>query len=360
MDLPDNPFKRALAEGRPADRSLVHPEQPRRRRGGGRLGLRLAAARHRALAQRARHGALAAAGRRRLPDPRRWCGRAWNDMVHDQAPARHRARSRCSSPTCRTPRRRGRRWPTPATRPKASAGVAGVTRAIALRPHRRTTPGGPTRSSACWCRWRRARRSTTSRRSPRSSGVDGIFVGPADLAADMGHVGEHGHPEVQAAIEDAITRIRRAGKAPGHPVCRRGPAAALPGAGGAVRGGRGRRGHPGPPDRGPGRPIPDLLDRHPVVACPRNPGYAWVADGRARRPRSARRGPPRSPLRGDAGTAAGGRICRRAQGRARRRPRRGRGGAAARARVPAAGGAAPVGCRPAASRSSRSTACRSW
>ncbi len=47
------------------------------------------------------------------------------------------------------------------------------------------------------------------------SGVDGIFVGPADLAADMGHVGEPGHPEVQAAIEDAITRIRRAGKAPG-------------------------------------------------------------------------------------------------------------------------------------------------
>jgi 4-hydroxy-2-oxoheptanedioate aldolase len=47
------------------------------------------------------------------------------------------------------------------------------------------------------------------------SGVDGIFVGPADLAADMGHAGEPGHPEVQAAIEEAITRIRRAGKAPG-------------------------------------------------------------------------------------------------------------------------------------------------
>ena len=31
----------------------------------------------------------------------------------------------------------------------------------------------------------------------------------------MGHVGNPGHPEVQAAIEDAITRIRRAGKAPG-------------------------------------------------------------------------------------------------------------------------------------------------
>ena len=46
-------------------------------------------------------------------------------------------------------------------------------------------------------------------------GVDGIFIGPADLSASMGHVGNAGHPEVQAAIEDAITRIGRAGKAAG-------------------------------------------------------------------------------------------------------------------------------------------------
>ena len=46
-------------------------------------------------------------------------------------------------------------------------------------------------------------------------GVDGIFIGPADLSASMGHVGNAGHPEVQAAIEDAIARIGRAGKAAG-------------------------------------------------------------------------------------------------------------------------------------------------
>lgn len=46
-------------------------------------------------------------------------------------------------------------------------------------------------------------------------GVDGIFIGPADLSASMGHVGNPGHPEVQAAIADAITRIVRAGKAAG-------------------------------------------------------------------------------------------------------------------------------------------------
>jgi 4-hydroxy-2-oxoheptanedioate aldolase len=46
-------------------------------------------------------------------------------------------------------------------------------------------------------------------------GVDGVFIGPADLSASMGHVGNPAHPAVQAAIEDAIARIVRAGKAPG-------------------------------------------------------------------------------------------------------------------------------------------------
>ncbi|MDR0209978.1 MAG: 4-hydroxy-2-oxoheptanedioate aldolase [Pseudomonas putida] len=46
-------------------------------------------------------------------------------------------------------------------------------------------------------------------------GVDGVFIGPADLSAAMGHRGNPGHPEVQAAIEDAIVRIRDAGKAAG-------------------------------------------------------------------------------------------------------------------------------------------------
>ncbi len=46
-------------------------------------------------------------------------------------------------------------------------------------------------------------------------GVDGVFIGPADLSASMGHRGNPGHPEVQAAIEDAISRIQKAGKAAG-------------------------------------------------------------------------------------------------------------------------------------------------
>jgi len=46
-------------------------------------------------------------------------------------------------------------------------------------------------------------------------GVDGVFIGPGDLSADMGHLGNPGHMEVQAAIEDAIGRIKACGKAPG-------------------------------------------------------------------------------------------------------------------------------------------------
>ena len=46
-------------------------------------------------------------------------------------------------------------------------------------------------------------------------GVDGIFIGPADLSASLGYVLQPTHPVVQAAIEDAIKRIVKAGKAAG-------------------------------------------------------------------------------------------------------------------------------------------------
>ena len=48
-----------------------------------------------------------------------------------------------------------------------------------------------------------------------TDGVDGIFIGPNDLAADMGYLGNWQHPEVWKAMEDACKRIRKTGKAPG-------------------------------------------------------------------------------------------------------------------------------------------------
>jgi 4-hydroxy-2-oxoheptanedioate aldolase len=47
-------------------------------------------------------------------------------------------------------------------------------------------------------------------------GVDGVFIGPSDLAASMGHIGNFAHPEVQATISGAIGAIRAAGKAGGY------------------------------------------------------------------------------------------------------------------------------------------------
>lgn len=46
----------------------------------------------------------------------------------------------------------------------------------------------------------------------RVDGIDGVFIGPSDLAADLGHLGDAAHPEVQEAIEAGIAAIRAAGK----------------------------------------------------------------------------------------------------------------------------------------------------
>jgi 4-hydroxy-2-oxoheptanedioate aldolase len=46
-------------------------------------------------------------------------------------------------------------------------------------------------------------------------GIDGIFIGPGDLAASLGHIGEPSHSVVVTAIEDAIRRTRACGKAAG-------------------------------------------------------------------------------------------------------------------------------------------------
>jgi 4-hydroxy-2-oxoheptanedioate aldolase len=48
-----------------------------------------------------------------------------------------------------------------------------------------------------------------------AEGVDGVFIGPADLAAALGRPGELKHPEVISTIEDTIRRIRACGKPPG-------------------------------------------------------------------------------------------------------------------------------------------------
>jgi 4-hydroxy-2-oxoheptanedioate aldolase len=46
-------------------------------------------------------------------------------------------------------------------------------------------------------------------------GVDGVFIGPNDLSASFGQIGNWGHPEVQAALEDAVKRLNKIGKPAG-------------------------------------------------------------------------------------------------------------------------------------------------
>lgn len=46
-------------------------------------------------------------------------------------------------------------------------------------------------------------------------GVDAVFMGPSDLSASMGYLGQPGHPEVKAAVAQALRDIAALGKAPG-------------------------------------------------------------------------------------------------------------------------------------------------
>ena len=43
-------------------------------------------------------------------------------------------------------------------------------------------------------------------------GIDGLFIGPSDLSADMGLIGQSAEPSVRAAVDDGIARILKAGK----------------------------------------------------------------------------------------------------------------------------------------------------
>lgn len=46
-------------------------------------------------------------------------------------------------------------------------------------------------------------------------GIDGVFIGPSDLAASLGHLGNPGHAEVEHAIDLVVSAIAKTGKASG-------------------------------------------------------------------------------------------------------------------------------------------------
>jgi 4-hydroxy-2-oxoheptanedioate aldolase len=46
-------------------------------------------------------------------------------------------------------------------------------------------------------------------------GIDGVFIGPNDLSASFNHLGNWAHPDVQAALADAVRRLKKLGKPAG-------------------------------------------------------------------------------------------------------------------------------------------------
>ena len=61
------------------------------------------------------------------------------------------------------------------------------------------------------------RRSANLEAIAAVEGVDGLFIGPSDLAADLGHLGDAAHPEVQAAIADDLRAHPHRRQARRHP-----------------------------------------------------------------------------------------------------------------------------------------------
>jgi 4-hydroxy-2-oxoheptanedioate aldolase len=46
-------------------------------------------------------------------------------------------------------------------------------------------------------------------------GIDGVFIGPNDLSASFGHIGNWAHADVQDALQDAVRRLKKIGKPAG-------------------------------------------------------------------------------------------------------------------------------------------------
>lgn len=98
--------------------------------------------------------------------------------------------------------------------PRGIRGVAGLTRASVFGQ----VAGYHSRAEEELCLIVQVETAEALSRIPEIAAVDGVdalFIGPADLAASMGHVGDMRHPDVVAAIEAGVRAIVTAGKPAG-------------------------------------------------------------------------------------------------------------------------------------------------
>jgi 4-hydroxy-2-oxoheptanedioate aldolase len=94
--------------------------------------------------------------------------------------------------------------------PAGMRGVAGLTRANRFG----LADGYATRAEEELCLLVQAETAASLERLEEIAAVDdvdGVFIGPSDLAASLGHPGQPMHPEVVEAVEDAIRRLVAAG-----------------------------------------------------------------------------------------------------------------------------------------------------
>lgn len=94
-------------------------------------------------------------------------------------------------------------------------GVRGVGSAIARSSRWNRSPNYLARAheEICLLLQLESRRAVENCRAiAEIDGVDGLFFGPSDLAADLGHLGDPAHPEVQDMIETAIASVLGCGK----------------------------------------------------------------------------------------------------------------------------------------------------
>lgn len=98
--------------------------------------------------------------------------------------------------------------------PEGMRGVAGSTRASGYG----TTPGYLTSANQGLCLIVQVETGAALENLEAIAavrGVDGVFIGPSDLAASLGHLGNPSHPEVQTAIRDGLARLKQMGVAAG-------------------------------------------------------------------------------------------------------------------------------------------------
>ena len=251
----EDTFRDALAGDEPsAGRDVGLFRQPARGRNLRRGRPGLAPDRRRTQPQRPGIHPGPAAGGARLPGPRSGPAAGERHRGDQAVPGPRRAEPAGPHGEFRG-RGGGRRGRHPLPAARASAAWALPWPAPPAGTGFRTTSPAPRKPSASRCRSSPRPPLPRWRRSSRWTAWTRIFLGPSDLAASMGLLGQQEHPKVRAAVEHCLAAAAAAGKPAGVNAFNPDTARALSRRRRRLCPGGRRRGPPGPRLRGPRRRI---------------------------------------------------------------------------------------------------------